>query len=75
MAEAIKYRLTFERPADFVYMPLAQHARPTVFRELLIHDGNTRRIRGIGRQEAPATQNRHPHRREVPFIDGVHCRR
>ena len=49
--------------------------RPVVFRELLVDDGDTRRIRGIGRQEAAAAQDRDPHRLEVPFVDGVHRRR
>ena len=39
-------------------------ARPIVFRELLVHDGDTRRIRGVGRPEAAAAQNRDPHRLE-----------
>src|SRR3989454_10903811 len=50
-------------------------ARPIVFRELLVHDGDPRRILGIGRQEAAATQDRYPQRLEVPFIDRVHGRR
>ena len=49
-------------------------ARPIVFRELLIHDGDTRVIRGIGGQEAAATQNRNPHRLEVSFIHRIHSR-
>jgi macrolide transport system ATP-binding/permease protein len=31
VAQTIKYRLTFERPMDFVYMPLAQHPVPRMF--------------------------------------------
>src|SRR4029077_3790846 len=48
--------------------------RPKVFRELLIHYGDTRRIRGIGRQEAAATQNRNARRLEVHLINGLHGR-
>ena len=47
---------------------------PIVFRELFIHRGHTRGIRGIGGQEAAATQNRNPHRLEVSFINRVHRR-
>ena len=49
-------------------------ARPIVFRELLVDDGDTGRVQSIGRQEAAAAQNRYPHRFEVSFVDGVHCR-
>jgi hypothetical protein len=48
--------------------------RPIVFRELLIHDGDTRRIRGIGRQKAAAVQHRNPHCLEVSFINRIHGR-
>src|SRR6266851_1111942 len=47
---------------------------PIVFRELLIHHGHTRSIRGIGDQEAAATQNWNPHGFEVSFIHRVHRR-
>src|SRR6202011_5723173 len=45
-----------------------------MFRELLIHDGDTRGPRGIRRQEAAATQNRNPHGLEVSFINRIHRR-
>ena len=50
-------------------------AWPIVFHELLVHDRDARRIRGIGRQEATAAQNRYSHRREESFVDGVERRR
>jgi len=31
VAQTIKYQLTFEKPMDFVYMPLAQHPVPRMF--------------------------------------------
>src|SRR6266404_5541670 len=49
-------------------------AWPIVFRALLIHHGDTRRLRGIGRQDAAATQNRNPQRLEVSFVNRIHRR-
>ena len=48
------------------------HTGPEVFCETLIHYSNTRRLRGVGSQEATATHNRNPHGLEVAFFHGVH---
>ena len=42
--------------------------------ELLVLYRHARRVRAIGRPEAPPVHDRYPHRLEVPFIHGVHCR-
>src|SRR5262249_31879832 len=49
-------------------------AGPIVFREMLIHDSDTRRILAIGSQEGAATYNRNAHCVEVRLINGIHCR-
>ena len=48
--------------------------RPIVFRELLIDDSHLRRLGGIGRAEAAATQDRYAQRLEKPFVYGIHRR-
>ena len=48
--------------------------RPVVAREGLVHDRDSRHVRGIRRAEATSRQHRNPHGPEVPLVDDAHPR-